>query len=140
MQVAFISTRPFKCSGPPSRQVNCSRTHLHSPQFQRALIPLSSPLHFLYSCLHIFISNKQNPVTRCCFVSSIFSRAGKYQFPFSSRKPVACSSPFASHSLIIIKVSSASSIGLKSLFDHHLSTFLTIQFYIYIFRNRNYRT
>jgi len=66
VQAAFISTRPFKFSGLPSRQENCSRTHLHSPQFQAALVPLSSRLHFLFSCLHIIISRKQTPVTRCC--------------------------------------------------------------------------
>lgn len=59
VQAAFISTRPSTFSGPPSRQVNCSRTHVHSPQFQTALVPLSSLLHFIYSCLHTFISNNQ---------------------------------------------------------------------------------
>ena len=109
-QAAFISTKPFKFSGPPSHQVNCSRTRLHSAHFQIALIPLSSLLHFLYSCLHIFISNRQNPVTRCFLISSTLARAGNYQSTFPSRKPLACSSPFASHSLTVVKVNIASSI------------------------------
>jgi hypothetical protein len=58
------------------------------------------------------------------------NNASKWQMGFNS----------AFKGLIIVKVSSASSIGQKSLFHHHLSTFLTTQFCIYIFRNRNCRT